>query len=340
MIKRILLSAILLLLLPAVVACAPAPTAPRADTSAAPAAGADTGVPATVVRIGTQPWIGYGPWWIAQEQGLFAKHGIEAQLVDFVQDTEVNAAFAAGEMDVANLATHTAIKLYANGVDLRIVLLEDASTTADAILAGEGTADVAGLKGKTVAYEEGATSDLLLNYALKQNGMTLEDIVTAPMPAADAGSALIAGQVDAAVTYEPYISAAQAQDPAVQVIYTAAADPGLISDVLAARASFAQENPETMRALLQVWDEAVTFLAENPDEGRAIIAAAVESDPAELVGAFDGVEFYTLAENRAGMADGTTLQVLEDVMAVAQSIGLVEDAPDLAALLDASYLGE
>jgi ABC-type nitrate/sulfonate/bicarbonate transport system substrate-binding protein len=200
--------------------------------------------------------------------------------------------------------------------------------------------DVAALKGKTVAYEEGATSDLLLNYALQQNGMTLQDIQAAPMPAADAGSALIAKQVDAAVTYEPYISAAKGQDPSVQVIYTAAADPGLISDVLAARAGFAQENPETMKALLQVWDEAVQFLADNPDEGRAIIAKAVESDPAELVGAFDGVEFFTLAQNRTGMADGSTMNVLEDVLAVSHSIGLVKETPDLAGLLDASYLGE
>jgi NitT/TauT family transport system substrate-binding protein len=324
-----------LLLASALAACtlAPAP--------AAPAAGAPANAPdAVTVRIGTQPWIGYGPWWIAQEQGLFAKHGIDAQLIDFVQDTEVNAAFAAGEMDVANLATHTAIKLFANGVDLRVVLLEDASLEADAIIAGADIADVAALKGQTVAYEEGATSDLLLNYALQQNGMTLADIQPAPMPAADAGSALIARQVAAAVTYEPYIAAAQAQDPAVQVIYTAAADPGLISDVLAARAGFAAENPETMQALLQVWDEAVAFLAENPDEGRAIIAAAVESSPEELMTAFDGVQFYTLEQNRAGMADGSTLAVLQDVLGVAQSIGLVQEAPDLATLLDASYLGE
>ncbi len=341
--KRPILFAAALLLMAALAACsaaAPAAPANAPDASSATAAASEVASAAVPVRIGTQPWIGYGPWWIAQEQGLFAKHGIDAQLVDFVQDTEVNAAFAAGQMDVANLATHTAIKLFANGVDLRIVLLEDASTTADAVIAGADIGSVADLKGQTVAYEEGATSDLLLNYALQQNGMSLSDIQTAPMPAADAGSALIAKQVAAAVTYEPYISAAMAQDPAVQVIYTAAADPGLISDVLAVRTEFAQENPETMRALLQVWDEAVQFLADNPDEGRAIIAAAVESDPAELVSAFEGVEFYTLAQNRTGMADGSTLAILEDVQGVAQAIGLIEQAPDLSALLDAAYLGE
>ena len=160
------------------------------------------------------------------------------------------------------------------------------------------------------------------------------------MPAADAGSALIAKQVDAAVTYEPYIAAAKTQDPSVQVIYSAAADPVLISDVLAARGGFAQENPETMKALLQVWDEAVKFLADNPDEGRAIIAKAVESDPAELASAFEGVQFYDLAQNRAGIGDGSTAAALADVLKVAQSIDLVKEAPDLAKLLDAGYLGE
>jgi len=340
MFRRITILAAAILLLAVLAACtAAAPAAQTASNSNATDSGTGTAA-ATPVRIGTQPWIGYGPWWIAQEKGLFAKHGIDAKLVDFVQDTEVNAAFAAGEMDVANLATHTAIKLFANGVDLRVVLLEDASTEADAILAGAAITDVASLKGKTVAYEEGATSDLLLNYALQQNGMTLQDIQAAPMPAADAGSALIAKQVDAAVTYEPYIAAAKTQDPSVQVIYSAAADPGLISDVLAARGGFAQENPETMKALLQVWDEAVKFLADNPDEGRAIIAKAVESDPAELASAFEGVQFFDLAQNRAGIGDGSTAAALADVLKVAQSIDLVKEAPDLAKLLDAGYLGE
>lgn len=73
--QRLSLIAAALLLVLVLAGCTAA--APAAAPAAEPAA-------ATVVRIGTQPWIGYGPWWIAQEQGLFAKHGIEAQLIDFV----------------------------------------------------------------------------------------------------------------------------------------------------------------------------------------------------------------------------------------------------------------
>ncbi|MBK8051338.1 MAG: ABC transporter substrate-binding protein [Anaerolineales bacterium] len=101
----------------------------------------------------------------------------------------------------------------------------------------------------------------------------------------------MAGQVDAAVTYEPYISAAIAQNNQIKPIYTAAAKPGLISDVLAVRTQFAQENPETMKKLLQVWDEALAYLNENPDQG-AIIATAVGSSAEELATAFDGVHLF------------------------------------------------
>jgi len=190
---------------------------------AAPAAESD---PAKV-RIGTQPWIGYGPWWIAEKQGLFEKYNLDVELVDFVEDKEVNAAFASGEMEAANLATHTAIKLYSAGVGLNLVLLEDVSTSADAILGGANIASVADLKGQSVAYEEGTTSDLLLNYALSQNGMTLADITPVPMPASDAGTSLITGNVPAAVTYEPYVSEALMQSADAKIIYEAGERPGL-----------------------------------------------------------------------------------------------------------------
>jgi len=290
-----------------------------------------------LVRIGTQPWIGYGPWWIAQEKGLFEKYGLKAELVDFVEDKEVNAAFASGQMDAANLATHTAIKLFAAGLDMRLVLVEDASYQADAILAPKSLTSIADLKGKKIAYEEGTTSDLLLNYALAQNGLSLSDIEPVFMPASDAGATLIAGQVDVAVTYEPYISAALAENPNLALLYTAAERPGLISDVLVVSGKFASQNPQAVRALLKVWDEAMAFYKSSPDEAKAIIARNVGSAPEELKTAFDGVRFYDLADNRQQLG-GEFLNIIQDVARVSQSIGLIEQIPDLGKLIDASYL--
>ena len=286
----------------------------------------------TIVRIGTQPWIGYGPWWIAKEKGIFEKYGLQVELVDFVEDKEVNAAFASGDMDAANLATHTALKLYASGLDLKLVLIEDASYQADAIIAPSAITSIADLKGKKVAYEEGTTSDLLINYALAQNGLSLADIEPVFMPASDAGATLIACQVDVAVTYEPYIAAALAENPDLKVLYSAAERPGLISDVLVINPKL---DSKTATALLQVWDEALAFYKSNPEEAKAIIAKAVGSSPEELQTAFDGVQFYTLAESKAELF-GQPSALLKDVSEVAQSIGLFEIAPDLTKIVDTS----
>lgn len=281
------------------------------------------------VRIGTQPWIGYGPWWIAKEQGIFEKNGLAVELVDFVEDKEVNAAFASGNMEAANLATHTAIKLFAAGVDLKIILLEDASYEADAVVAPSAVASISDLQGKKVAYEEGTTSDLLLNYALMQNGMSVADIEPVFMPASDAGATLIAGQVDLAVTYEPYISAALAENSDHKLLYTAAERPGLISDVLVVPGSL---SPEVIEKLRKVWDEALAFYTENPEQAKAIIASNVGSSPEELTTAFDGVKFYNLVENQQAFA-GEFSTTLQDVAEVSQAIGLIETIPDLSKIL-------
>jgi len=291
----------------------------------------------TKVRIGTQPWIGYGPWWIAKDQGLFEKYGLEAELVDFIEDKEVNAAFASGDMNAANIATHTALKLFSVGLDLKLVLVEDISTSADAILVSNEISSIADLKGKSVAYEEGTTSDLLLNYALTQSGLSLSDISPVPMPASDAGTTLLSGDVQAAVTYEPYISEILKNNDSIKILYKAEERPGLISDVFVVNAKWAQGNEETVRKLLQVWDEALQYYQENPEDARKIIADAVGSAPEDLVTAFDGVQFFDVNENQKALS-GDFLTTIQDVAMVSQSIGLFETIPDFSNLIDASYV--
>ncbi|TGQ80066.1 transporter substrate-binding domain-containing protein, partial [Mesorhizobium sp. M2D.F.Ca.ET.206.01.1.1] len=152
---------------------------------------------------------------------------------------------------------HTAMGMVAAGLPVKIVLLLDVSMTADAIVAGKDVTSIAGLKGKQVAFEEGTTSDILLKYALARNGMSVADIQPVPMPTADAGGALIAGQVPVAVTYEPYLTVAMAQNKDVKLLFTAGEDPGLISDVLVVRDEVIKSRPGQVLAMIKSWDAAL-----------------------------------------------------------------------------------
>ena len=291
------------------------------------------------VRMGLQPWLGYGQWHVAAEKDLFAANGLEdVTLVNFTTDADVNAALASGQLDAANVATHTALAIAAAGVPIRIVMLLDVSTTADAIIAGGDVSSVADLEGQKVAYEEGTTSDILLNYALAQNGMSVEDIQRVPMPAADAGAALIGGQVPVAVTYEPYLTLALAQDPEARLLYTAGENPGLISDVLIVREAVLKERPGQVAALLRAWDEALAAYRADEAQGRAIIAEAVGATPEELQTAFDGVAFYSLEENREQLTGDYAGKVVPEVEDAATKAGILTDDVDAEALIDGRFV--
>ncbi|MGQ2905861.1 MAG: ABC transporter substrate-binding protein [Neoaquamicrobium sediminum] len=252
---------------------------------------------ADTVKLGLQPWLGYGPLWVAEEKGFFKDHNVDVALTTFNWDQDMTAALASGNLDVIASATNGMVTNFNQDVDQKGFLIMDLSFEADGIIAGDGIASIADLKGKKVAFESGATSDLLINYALKENGMTIADIEHVPMGSSEAGLALIAGRVDAAVTYEPYISTTLSQGEGHSVIYTAAEKPGLIGDMLTASSEWIKANPEDVKGLILAWDDAINFIRANPEEGKAMIAKAVGSPMEEFEPAFEGVRLYNVAEN-------------------------------------------
>ena len=308
-----------------------------------PAVAAEAAIPAKpetgTFKLGIEPWLGYGQWYVAADKGLFKRNGLDGvEIVNFAEDKDINAALASGVIDGANIATHTAMGMVAAGLPVKIVLLLDVSMQADAILAGKDIASVKDLKGKQVAFEEGTTSDILLNYALRQNGMSIADIQKVPMPAADAGSALIAGRVPVAVTYEPYLTAARLQDKSVKLLFTAGEDPGLVSDVLVVRDDVLAQKPGQVLALVKSWDQALKAYEADKTGARGIIAKAVGSNAADLATAFDGVKYYSLAENKTAIGGDFVTKTYADVEDAAKKAGLLKADVPAATIIDPAFV--
>jgi NitT/TauT family transport system substrate-binding protein len=301
------------------------------DIPAKPEAGA--------IKMGIEPWLGYGQWHVAAKKGLFKEQGLdEVEIVNFTTDADLNAALASGQLDCGNIATHTAMAFAAAGLPLKIVLLLDVSMTADAMLSDGSVTDIKGLKGKQVAYEEGTTSDLLLNYALAENGMSVADIQKVPMRAADAGSALIAGKVPVAVTYEPYLTLALNQNKKTKMIYEAGVAPGLISDVLVVSDKFLAEKPGQILALLKTWDAALAAYKADTKGARAVISEAVGAKPEELETAFEGVTYYSIAENKKQLGGDYKNKVMPAVKDAATKAGILTKDVDGPGLIDPRFV--
>jgi NitT/TauT family transport system substrate-binding protein len=293
-----------------------------------------------VFRMGTEPWLGYGPWILAKEQGLFGGHGVRVAIKTFLTDKGLDTALAEGRLDAANVATHTALALLGRGVPIKAVLLLDDSREADAILGGPSVDSVRALRGKRVAFETASTSEILLRHALEAAGMSLRDIRPVRMAAARAGQALAAGHVDAAVTYEPYIAAALQREPQLRLIYSAGADPGLISDVLVVRSSVIRDRPGQVAALVRAWDDAVRLYRADTVRSQAIITRAVGERPGALETAFLGVKLYSVDDNLHALSpQGAYLtSTLSDIKAAGIEAGLVTAGIRTATLFTTRFL--
>lgn len=300
-----------------------------AGASVRTAGAQDLPVEPGVFKLAVSPWLGYGMWYIAQEKGFFKANGLEGvDLINFVEDKDMGAAVAAGQLDGDNESIQQLLAKVQAGIPIKGVILLDASTKADAILVNAEIKSVNDLKGKQVAFEKGSTSDLLLNYVLEKNGMTIDDVSALPMPAANAGTAIISGTVPAAVTYEPYISAAVQADKTIKVLAEAGEAPGLISDVLAIPDDVLKSKPGQVQAILKSWDQALDYYRSHTEEGRAIIAKGVGAQPADLVTAFDGVTYYSIKESQEALNGQFKTETYPGIVKAAKAAKLVnQDIP-------------
>ena len=98
--------------------------------------------------MGLVTWVGLTPFYIAQEKGFFKELGLNLEIKDFTLSADSLAAFAAGNLRGLAPVTSEAMLLAANGVDFRVVLVEDISVGADGILARNSIAGIKDFKGK------------------------------------------------------------------------------------------------------------------------------------------------------------------------------------------------
>ncbi|WP_297840977.1 ABC transporter substrate-binding protein [Pseudomonas sp.] len=291
------------------------------------------------LKLGVEPWLGYGPVHVAAAQGLFSKHGLEkVDVINFNEDKDINAGLASGQLDAATIATHTAMGMISAGLPVKIVMLLDQSMTADAVIAGPEIKSIKDLKGKDIAFEEGTTSDILLHTALARAGLQWSDINPVPMPASTAGGALIAGRVPVAVTYEPYLTAARQQNPKLNLLFSGKDQPGIVSDVLVVREDVIKKRPGQVQALVNAWGDAVTHYRANTIADRAIISKAVGSTPEDLATAFDGVEYYDLQQNAHELTGPFKQTTFPMVLKAALAAGLVHTTVDANALIDGQFV--
>jgi NitT/TauT family transport system substrate-binding protein len=300
---------------------------------------------AGTLKVGHSTWVGYGPFYIAQEKGFFKEEGVDVEFT-IMEDTAIKiGAMFAGQIDIAASTSDEFPSYLQPGKSVRYFMAVDYSNGGDGIVANKSIKSIADLKGKKVAFEQGTISQFFLNVLLKRANLKQIDLEAVNMTAADAGTAFVAGQVDAAVTWEPALSLG-ANSPNGHLIASSKELPGVIVDVLAVTGETAKAKEKDLKAFARAWYRALDYLAKNPDESYAMMAKGVGGwieKPEDFKVAAGGIQYLDKAAN-VGLfgkegANGTLFQTVTDAIEIWKGFQKVQVDVKPSDLIDQSMYG-
>ncbi len=233
----------------------------------------------------------------------------------------------AGSIDIGSTAGAAALIGRINGNPIKSVgTFSKPEWTALVSLGSGAFAGPADLKGKRIAVTRGTDPHIFLVRALETAGLGERDVKLVLLQHPDGKTALLRGEVDAWAGLDPLMAQAEVENGA-RLFYR---NPGFNSfGILNARQDFAKTNPEAVRRVLAVYEEARRWALANPADFQAILAR--ETKLSDLVVAKQ-LERTDLSSTALGPAQRDVM--LASGLAL-QKAGVVGSATDVTATVDA-----
>ena len=292
----------------------------------------------TKVAIGISGWTGFAPLTLAKEAGIFKKHGLDVDLKKIPQKDR-HLAIASGDVQCAATTVETWIVWNANGVATTQIFQLDKSYGADGMVVKPSIQKIADLKGKTVAASAPGTAPYFtLAWMLKKNGLSVKDVSIVNLEPQAAANAFVAGnaQLDAGMTYEPYLYAVRAKPEAGKIIATTLDYP-MVMDTFGCTPKFLADNPKAAKGLANRYFEAVEMIAKDPKKSFEIMGADVKQTGEQFEASQKYLRWQDRAANQKFFA-GEHAAFSKDAAALLLEVGIIKQVPDLSKLADTRFI--
>src|SRR5687767_3634402 len=235
----------------------------------------------TKVAIGISGWTGFAPLTLAKEAGLFKKHGLDVAIKKIPQKDR-HLAIASGDVQCAATTVETWVVWNAAGVATTQIFQLDKSYGADGMVVRNHIQKIADLKGKTVAASAPGTAPYFtLAWFLKKNGLGVKDVKVVNLEPGPAAQAFLAGQNDAAMTYEPYLSSVREKPEAGKIIATTLDYP-MIMDTFGCTPKFINEHPKLVQGMVNAYFDAVEAIRKEPKKSFEVMGSVVKQSPEQF----------------------------------------------------------
>jgi NitT/TauT family transport system substrate-binding protein len=219
------------------------------------------------------------PIYVAQQEGLLAKHGVEADIIPVASAQEKEQLVAVGEAnceqgELLTVITANQDEIIKQNLFVSIQPSETHPKFTILVAGDSGIEDIEGLKGVEIGTSENSIVEYITHRILERNGFSKEDIKFLSVPRIPDRLALIQSGELKAGSMQSSLADMAVQEGAV-IIADDRNYPDITQMTWACRKDFIDANPEAVKGFIAAIAEAVEIINKDPQAYKGL---AVENN--------------------------------------------------------------
>jgi NitT/TauT family transport system substrate-binding protein len=228
------------------------------------------------ITISEGIYLGWAPFYVADAQNLWKKHGLTVKVAPFTSGRLCLDAILGGGAVFGTVAETPVVHAALKRMGARVIAHMNIHEVFD-LTAVKGIQRPEDLRGTKIGYLQGANSQFYLHRLLERASLTWKDVTAITMNPPDMITSIIKGDIDSFVWTEPYMSHAVEQGRGklhvleFPRLYTAYACIVTMQKTI-------DNQPEILVKGLRALMEAVEFIHKEPEKAIALAAKKTQMD--------------------------------------------------------------
>ena len=288
------------------------------------------------VRIGSSPWPGYEPLYLARDLGYFDENRVN--LFELPSQDITMTSFRNRSVDIASLPLDGILELLQEGTKLRMILIMDISHGGDVAMASPDIKQLSDIKGKRIAAVNIPLGLYMLSRLLDKAGLERKDIELHLMAETEQESFYKQGLTDVVITYDPVKTALQ--KAGMKVIFDSTEIPNEIFDILVVHESVYQSRRKDVCEVVNQWFKTLDYIRENPQDAATRISRRLGVSEADYHEMMKGIVIPDKNEVKRMLGGGRPelLPAANRLATILQKERLIKGYVDASAAIDPDFV--
>jgi NitT/TauT family transport system substrate-binding protein len=163
----------------------------------------------------------------------------------------------------------------------------------------------------------------------------MQDVIRTTLAAQPAAQAFVAGQGDAALTYEPYLSTVRAKPDAGKILVTSVEYP-VVVDVLVFKKDFIEKHPKIVKATVDSFFEALDMIKREPARAYELMGSTVKQPGEAFAKSASYISWMDRTANKSYYAKEHK-PFVDFAVRVLKSTRVIEKEPKAAEMIDLRF---